>query len=325
MAAGELRQDDNTKTTNEGFFDVEAGAIFAATTGNDLFVNKSVLSNGGSVALTNGASWTQEAGAAKETGAAVAMHAGTLTDVSGTGSFDLVDTTSLNGTVPKGQTVTADAEPSHNSIIDIAGTVLNEGTLALSSPPSGGEATLAGTSSQLDNDGVLSARSESSNANFLEMPLTNAAGEPSMWRLANCARTTTQKPSTKGPSRSLRARSSRRRPAATPSSTKPRWSPKSPAPKTSARSRFQAERRCAGRQYRSRAVGGYSPAVGTEFDVITSTASISGEFSKFENGFEGDHTKADTIAVRRSSLLPPAPTLTSHRPRATGPKPAAAK
>ncbi len=175
-AAGELRQDENTTTTNEGSFHVEAGAIFAATSGNDLLVNKGALSNGGSVALTNGASWTQEAGTAKETGGPVVMHAGTLTDASGDASFDLVDATSLIGTIPAGQTVTADAEPGHNSTIDIAGTVTNEGTLALSSPPSGGEATLAGTSSQLDNDGVLSARSESSNANFLETPLTNAAG-----------------------------------------------------------------------------------------------------------------------------------------------------
>ena len=46
-------------------------------------------------------------------------------------------------------------------------------------------------------------------------------------------------------------------------------------------------------------VEGYTPPVGTEFNVITSTAAISGTFAKVENNFSGDYSKADIIAVKR--------------------------
>ena len=39
--------------------------------------------------------------------------------------------------------------------------------------------------------------------------------------------------------------------------------------------------------------------MGTEFDVITSTAVISGTFTKVEDNFEGDYSKLGIIAVRR--------------------------
>ena len=69
-------------------------------------------------------------------------------------------------------------------------------------------------------------------------------------------------------------------------------------------------------------VGGYEPPVGTEFDVIASTAAISGEFLKVENDFEGDYSKADIIAVRRIAALakpevtkdPEAKTVTAGEP-----------
>src|SRR5208282_4849169 len=81
VKSGELRQDENTTTTNEGKFEVESGATFAATS------------------------------------------SGKLTDVSGAGSFDLIDSAVLSGTVPKEQTVTADAIESHSALVKISGTV----------------------------------------------------------------------------------------------------------------------------------------------------------------------------------------------------------
>ena len=49
VKSGELRQDANTTTTNEGIFQVDSGASFGATTSKDLFVNKGSLANGGSI------------------------------------------------------------------------------------------------------------------------------------------------------------------------------------------------------------------------------------------------------------------------------------
>ena len=111
------------------------------------------------MSLSGNASWTQEAGAAAETGNAVSIfNSGELTDVSGAGSFDLIDTAVLSGTVPKKQTVTADAIESHNALVKISGTVTNEGTLVLDSPSKGGEPAFVGNTAQIDNDGLLRCR-----------------------------------------------------------------------------------------------------------------------------------------------------------------------
>jgi len=176
VKSGELRQDENTTTTNEGDFNVESGATFAATSSKDEFVNKGALANEGTVSLTGNASWTQEAGAAAEAGHAVSIfNSGELTDVSGAGSFDLIDTAILSGTISKEQTVTADAIQSHNAEVKISGTVTNRGSLALDSPSKGGEAAFTGAASQIENEGLLTAKSESSESTFLETKLTNAA------------------------------------------------------------------------------------------------------------------------------------------------------
>ncbi len=176
IKSGELNQDENTTTTNEGKFEVASGATFAATSSSDLFVNKGSLANGGTVSLSGNASWTQEAGTKPQSGGPVSiLNSGKLTDVSGAGSFDLIDSAVLSGTVPKEQTVTADAIPSHDAEVKISGTVTNEGTLAMESPAGGGEAILAGTSSHIDNKGLLNAEAKSANENYLETNLTNEA------------------------------------------------------------------------------------------------------------------------------------------------------
>ena len=176
IKSGELNQDENTTTTNEGKFEVASGATFAATSSSDLFVNKGSLANGGTVSLSGNASWTQEAGTKPQSGGPVSIfNSGKLTDVSGAGSFDLIDTAVLSGTVPNEQTVTADAIPSHDAEVKISGTVTNEGTLALESPAGGGEALLAGSSSHIDNKGLISAETKSTNENYLQTNLTNEA------------------------------------------------------------------------------------------------------------------------------------------------------
>ena len=178
VKSGELRQDNNTTTTNEGTLQIDGGASFGATSSADLVVNKGSLTNGGSVYLSNNASWTQEAGAASETGSPVFIrNAGMLTDVSGGGSFDLVDGPTLSGKIPAGQSVTAEAEPGHNAVIHISGTVSNEGTLALNSPSTGGtpELMAASSSSQIDNSGALTAQSASASAGHVKVALTNQA------------------------------------------------------------------------------------------------------------------------------------------------------
>ena len=190
VKSGELRQDNNTTTTNEGSFKVLSGAIFHALTGSDLFVNKGSVSNAGTVELTGSASWTQEAGSDSQSGNPVQIFgSGTLTDVSGAGSFDLIDSPTLTGTIPAGQTVTADAIKSHSATIEIPATVTNEGTLALVSPAEGGYTNLHETtgSSKVVNDGLITAQSESS-VNYLEVPLVTPRrrhGGSKEWRTAS--------------------------------------------------------------------------------------------------------------------------------------------
>jgi hypothetical protein len=307
VESGELRQDENTTTTNDGIFEVKSGAIFAATAGADEFVNKGSLANAGSVSLTNDASWTQEAGTSSETGSPVSIfNSGQLTDVSGVGGFDLVDTAVLSGTVPAGQSVTADAIPSHNALVKVSGTVTNEGTLALVSPSKGGEPGFLGTSSRIDNDGVLTTQSETSNPSFLEANLTNAAAgtvDVEAGELRQDENTTTINEGafevaagaifaeTSGTDVFTNEAGGTLRPDIASATSYG-------IVKASSGATFTP-----GGTISPNLVGGYAPPVGAEFDVIAGESPIGGEFATVANNFLGDYSKASsspsTIAVKR--------------------------
>ena len=176
VKTGTLLQDTSTTTTNDGTFTVDSGATFDATGGNGLFVNNATLANAGSISLTGNASWTQNAGTATQSGNPVTINnSGTLTDTSGAGSFTLIDTPVLKGTISAGQTVTVTAPSGHNANAQLTGaSVTNDGTLILDAPASGGYAELTG--SPLTNNATLRTQQEGGNQDHLQVPLTNATG-----------------------------------------------------------------------------------------------------------------------------------------------------
>jgi hypothetical protein len=178
--AGPMIQDQGTTTTNDGSFNVDASSAFTVTNGNAVFVNGGSVVDDGLIKLTGNASWTQNApAAAAQSGNPVEIFgSGTLNDQSGTGSFDLVDSAILDGTIPAGQTVTAEAFSGHNATIQLGATVINDGTLVLDQPNSPANyADLIPNSSTLVNNGTVTAQSESTSTtpNYLEADLTNNA------------------------------------------------------------------------------------------------------------------------------------------------------
>ena len=137
--AGALIQDVNTTTTNLGTFTVDGTGSIRLTSGEDVFTNDGSVVNSGALTLSGNASWTQNAGAAVQSGNPVEIFSGgLLDDESGAGRFYLIDSAQLEGTIPAQQTVTAEALPGHNANVSLVGTsVTNDGTLLLDEPSTG--------------------------------------------------------------------------------------------------------------------------------------------------------------------------------------------
>ncbi len=178
VQAGTLNQFEATTTTNDGLLQVDAQAAFEEDDGTAVLINNGSVTNNGAITLIAGSSWTQSAGSNPQTGAPVELFSGTLTDTSGAGSFELVDSPTLTGTIPAGQTVTAAAISGHNSAVSLGGGgVTNDGTLVLDERASGGTVTLAPTSATLTNNGTIDSQSEDgATTNYLEVGLINSLG-----------------------------------------------------------------------------------------------------------------------------------------------------
>ncbi len=308
VKSGELRQDDNTTTTNEGTFHIAAGAVFAATSSTDLFVNRGSLVDGGSVSLTGDASWTQEAGGAAESGNPVSIfNSGRLTDVSGTGSFDLLDTAGLGGTIPSEQTVRAESRSGHNAVVELAGgEVVNEGTFVFDETTTS-PAEVVGNGTTLVNKGIIDAQAaESSYVNYLEADLVNAVGgslkvESGELRQDDNTTTTNEGTFHIAAGAVFAATSSKDLFVNAANGTL--------QPDIAGETSFGVFKVSGGATFTPggtilpNLVGSYAPAVGTEFDVITGTAPIRGEFAAVANNFLGDYSKAGSspsaIAVKR--------------------------
>jgi hypothetical protein len=172
VKSGEFRQDGNTVTTNDATWKTDAGASFTMTTGSDSFVNNGTVANAGAITLTGGASWSQHGGS--ESGNPTTQYGGSFADT-GTGSggkFDLEDSVSVSGTIAAGETIGVLGIPSHNGTATLAGAgVTNNGTIVLDSQAGGGYGSIA--SGPLTNNGTIDTQVEGSNLNYLEANLTN--------------------------------------------------------------------------------------------------------------------------------------------------------
>ncbi len=178
VQAGTFNQFEGTTTTNDGLLQVDAQATFEEDDGTAVLINNGSVTNNGAITLIGGSSWTQSAGSNPQTGAPVELFGGTLTDTSGAGSFELVDSPTLIGTIPAGQTVTAAAIPSHNSEVTLGGGgVTNDGTLILDEQASGGTVVLSPTTATLTNNGKIDSQSEDgATTSYLEVGLINSLG-----------------------------------------------------------------------------------------------------------------------------------------------------
>jgi hypothetical protein len=175
VASGELRQDENTTTTNSGNVVVDAGALYTMNVDSDQFVNDTggTVQNNGAITLSNGASWSSLGGS--ETGSPVSMSGGTFTDTGAapSGSFDLTDSPTLDGSIASGETIEVAAPAGNPADVGLNGrTVVNAGTLVLDSPEGGDSAEIS--NGTLDNNGTLRTQVEAGGQlNYLEVNLVN--------------------------------------------------------------------------------------------------------------------------------------------------------
>ncbi len=300
VKSGTLLQDDNTTTVNDGLTQVDAAGALAVNTGADQFANNGAITDNGAITLTGGASWTQNAGGAAQTGKPVFMYSGTLTDQTGAGSFDLVDSPVLTGVIPSGQTVTAEPLPGHNVNISLqGGSVTNDGTLVIDTPAGGGSADISGA--PLLNNGQIVSQAEGSNAEYLQANLTNATTgdvQIASGTLQQNDNTTTLNHGT------FEIEAGAALALSTGADVFTNDSDGTLQPDLASATSFGVIHLTGGATFTPggtilpNLVGGYAPPVGTEFDVITGPTT--GQFATVANNFLGDYSsQSNFIAVKR--------------------------
>jgi hypothetical protein len=301
--AGALIQDVNTTTTNLGTFTVDGTGSIRLTSGEDVFTNDASVVNNGAVTLTANASWTQNAGAAVQSGNPVEIfNSGLLDDETGGGSFYLIDAAGLEGTIPAGQTVTAEAFPGHNANVSLVGTtVTNDGTLVLDEPSTGQTSYLSGPAT-LVNNGQLTTQTEESPAstNYLRANLTNDAGATvtvASGTLLADSNTTTLNHGM------IEVAADAGFNFSVGEDVLVNASDGTLEPDLASASRFGTfnftgdATFTAGGTMWPNLVGGYAPPVGSVFNVMTGTNG--GTFTTVANGFIGDYLQPHIIAVQR--------------------------
>jgi hypothetical protein len=174
IGSSQTRQDDGTTTVNNGTFSVTASGNLALSSASVLTDSGGTLVDNGTLSLNN--STLNQSGGVESAGTVVLSNSSDLVDSAGGGSFDLVNTDGLSGTIPSGQTVTVVGEPSVNSTAIITANVTNHGTFALDSQVNGGEATLYDNGTvgpTLINDGTFKTVADGTNVDYIEADLTN--------------------------------------------------------------------------------------------------------------------------------------------------------
>jgi hypothetical protein len=306
VRGGELSLNTGSTLSNAGSLTVAAGAELLAGEGSDLVVNQGAVSDAGSVVLTSGASWTQESAGAAQSGNAVEIFSGLLTDRSGGGSFELVDGSELAGTVPAGQTVTAAALAGHNATVSLEPSTLFgttdvtvDGSLVLDDQSSGGAATVAGPGA-LVNDGTVTVQSENAPTSpvYLQTDLTN--GPTGTLDVAG-GRLYANTGSTVLNHGVVSIAAGAQLNFDNSSDTFIGESDGTIEPDIASAGSFGTINLSSGASFTVGGTlspvleGGYAPAIGTAFDVITGPRA--GTFASVTNGFRGDYSVPNTIAV----------------------------
>jgi hypothetical protein len=175
VRSGKLVQDSGTTTTNNGTFTTDPAAVpgLVVTAENAWFVNNRTVTNNG--AITTGGNWSQNGGS--ETGHPVKIT-NSLVDkgaVGSVGKFDLRAEVVLSGTIAAGETVNVQAVPGSGASAVVSGGLTNKGTIVLDSQAGGGVPALTADSSPkpVVNDGSIVTQVEGSKYAALDANLVN--------------------------------------------------------------------------------------------------------------------------------------------------------
>ena len=173
VVSPDTRQDDGTLTTNSGAFTVASGGHYAITGGGFTDAAGATVTLTGTM-IESGGTFTQSGGT--ESGNPLQLTGVTLTDSAGTGSFDVVGSSTFGGSIPTGQTVTVDGSLS-NVNLAFPNAVTDKGQLTMKATPSGFAQINGSGGLTVASGGVLSTTAAaSSQPVYIETAVTNQVG-----------------------------------------------------------------------------------------------------------------------------------------------------
>ena len=132
QSGGDFTNDGTVTVASSSEYDLRGGSFDLV--GGKISLAKATKKKSGGIFQLDGVSATLAGG--KETGSPVQLNGGSITDSAGTGSYAVDAGESVSGTIPKGQTITVIGNGSDVTLA-VDGTVTNDGTVVLTSGPSG--------------------------------------------------------------------------------------------------------------------------------------------------------------------------------------------
>ena len=172
ITSTDVRQDTGTLDTNNGSWTLSAAAIALLNSGSSFTQAAGTLTNHGSLTISGGGTFTQSGGS--ESANPVVVSGSTLADSAGHGSFQVVGSSILTGTIPVGQTVTLLGSPAGNATISLnSATLTNNGTLNMDS--NNGDYSMITTGALTNNATFNVVDGSGAGTRYLRAPITNSA------------------------------------------------------------------------------------------------------------------------------------------------------
>ncbi len=172
--------DGATNMTNSGTFAVTSSGSLSVSSSSSFTQAGGTLTNSGAFSQSDG-TFTQSGGT--DSGNAISIsNSSTLADSSGAGSFDLLGSDTLSGTIPAGQTVDAIGNPTNNTEVTLGSNVTNSGTFELDSETTSGSgyAMLYQSSSDFtftdSGTGTFETLGATVSPDYLRADITNDSG-----------------------------------------------------------------------------------------------------------------------------------------------------
>jgi hypothetical protein len=177
LNSGSFTNEGTLKVGNTSELDYQSGPSFTFAAGT---VNVASNATKSGVLLLGNTNINLSGGA--ETGAAVQLDGGTVTDAGGTGSYNFINDGAISGKIPKGQTVSVTGNGDTDIRLAVNGKVTNKGTFVLDAGPTllstdGGNSWISpGTGlPSFVNDGTFELLPGVGWSRLVNVPLTNGA------------------------------------------------------------------------------------------------------------------------------------------------------